>query len=303
MNKKIYKNVALLVIIVFVATGLWYFFKPYDYTVSFESKTRPGTINQTLKLWDKSLKTSEITENISTEQIKQVFQYKDHEYIYNWEFENKNDSITQVNIGIIDSKSDFSSRFANLFNDTEVKIQAKKNISDFMTVLNDHLDSHNVKIIGEAMSPEVFCAYLSFETEQMLKANEMMKSYTFLSNELLKGKVKMKGNPMVEITKWNTKTDSIHFNFCFPIIEQDSLPKHSAIKYKKIKSQKSLKAEYHGNYISSDRAWYELLYYAEKNNINLDKRPIEVFHNNPMLGGNDREWKTEVYMPIVKDGL
>ena len=298
MNKKVFKNVVLLIIIVIAATGLWYFFKPYDYSVSFESKTRPGTINQTLKLWDKSLKHSKITESISTEQVKQVFPYEDHEYIYNWEFKDKNDSITQVNIGIVDSKSNFSNRFASLFNDTQIKIQAKKNISDFISVLNEHLDSHDVKIIGEAMSPEVFCAYLSFETEQMLKANEMMKTYTFLSTELLKDKVKMKGNPMVEITKWDTKTDSIHFNFCFPIVQQDSLPKHPSIKFKKIKSQKSLKAEYHGNYISSDRAWYELLYYAEKNDININNKPIEVFHNNPNFGSNERDWKTEVFMPI-----
>jgi len=299
MSKKIFKRVISIVIVIAVASGLWYFFKPYDYTVSFESITRVGTINQTLKLWDQSLKNSKIIKNNSADKVKQVIEYEDYEYIYNWEFENKNDSITQIKIGIIDSKSSFSSRLNNLFGDTVIKTKTKKNITDFLTVLNDHLDSHDVKIIGEAMSPEVFCAYLSFETKQMQKANEMMKNYTFLSTELLKTKVKMEGNPMVEITNWDSSTDSIHFNFCFPIVERDSLPKHPAIKYKKIKSQKSLKAEYYGNYISSDRAWYELLYYAEKNSIDLNKKPIEVYHNNPMLGSNDRHWKTEVFMPLI----
>jgi effector-binding domain-containing protein len=76
------------------------------------------------------------------------------------------------------------------------------------------------------------------------------------------------------------------------------MPQHQIIKFKEIKSQKSIKAIYHGNYISSDRAWYKLLQYAEKKNMNLFSQPIEVYHNNPNFGSNDRDWKTEIYMPI-----
>lgn len=298
MSKKILKSLGIFALIALVALSIWYFSKPYDYKVTFQTKALPGTINQSLKLWVKSLKNSDVVESKALENIKQKFKYKDDTYIYNWTFESKNDSITNVSVDIMDSLSTTKKRIATIFKDTKIKTRAIKNIKDFVDVLNAHLDSHDVKIVGEEMSPEVYLAYLSFETEQMLKANEMMKSYTYLSNELLKNKVELDGNPMVEITKWDTEKDSIHFNFCFPVVYQDSLPAHPEIKYKKIESQKSLKAIYHGNYISSDRGWYRLLHYAEKNNLNLAKSPLEVYHNNPNYGSDERNWKTEIYMPL-----
>lgn len=298
MNKKHIRFLFITILLAFFALGVWYFSKPYDYMVTFESKALPGTINQSLKLWVKSLDNSKIIESNSLHNIKQSFSYDDNSYIYNWEFESLNDSLTKVNVGIIDSNSSPSKRISNIFEDTKLKKRAKDDITKFMTVLKNHLDSHDVKIIGETMSPEVYCAYLSFNTEQMLKANEMMKNYVYLSNELLKDKIELKGNPMVEITSWDKKKDSISFNFCFPIIYKDSLPDHPEIKYKKIESQKSLKAVYHGNYISSDRAWYKLLQYAKNNELTLKQTPVEVYHNNPIYGRDDRNWKTEIYMPV-----
>ncbi|NBC57453.1 MAG: AraC family transcriptional regulator [Bacteroidetes bacterium] len=298
MNKKILRYFTLTALIAVIVLGVWYFTKPYDYTVTFESKTLPGTINQSLKLWVKSLDNSKIIESNSINNIKQNFNYNDNSYTYNWILDNKHDSLTKVTVDITGSKSNISNRIAHIFKNTKLKQRSKDNIHDFMTLLQSHLESHDVKIIGEAMSPEVYCAYLSFQTEQMLKANEMMKSYNYLSTELLKNKIELQGNPMVEITRWDKKKDSIYFNFCFPIVEIDSLPKHPKIKFKTIKSQKSIKAIYHGNYISSDRAWYKLLHYAENENIKLNSKPIEVFHNNPMYGREDRNWKTEIYMPI-----
>jgi len=298
MNKKILRYFTLTALFAVIALSVWYFSKPYDYTVTFESKTLPGTINQSLKLWVKSLDNSDIIESNSINNIRQSFDYSEGTYTYNWILDNKHDSLTKVTVDITASKSSFSDRIAHIFKNTKLKQRSKDNIRNFMTLLQSHLESHDVKIIGEAISPEVYCAYLSFGTEQILKANEMMKNYNYLSTELLKHKIELQGNPMVEITKWDKKKDSIYFNFCFPIVEKDSLPKHPKIKYKTLKPQKSLKAIYHGNYISSDRAWYKLLHYAEKENIKLTGKPIEVFHNNPMYGREDRNWKTEIYMPL-----
>jgi len=298
MNKKNLRNFGLIAFIALVALSVWYFSKPFDYRVTFESKALPGTINQSLKLWVKSLNNSEIIKSHSLNEIEQSIIDNEDLYTYRWQLEQKNDSITKVSVGIIDSNSSSTKRIATLFKNTKIKETSKANVKDFMEVLQEHLESHDVKVVGEANSPEVYCAYLSYKTEQMLKANEMMKNYVYLSNELLKNKIELQGNPMVEITKWDQKKDSINFNFCFPIVYQDSLPTHPEIKYKKIESQKSLKAIYHGNYISSDRAWYRLLQYAKKKNLTLIGKPIEVFHNNPIYGIDDRNWKTEIYMPL-----
>ena len=94
------------------------------------------------------------------------------------------------------------------------------------------------------------------------------------------------------------QNDSIVFNFCYPIIKKDSLPTIKDVVYKEFIGMKSLKAIYNGNYMTSDRAWYTLLDYAKKNAIEVDKKPIEFFFNNPNMGGDAFRWKAEIYMPL-----
>ena len=52
--------------------------------------------------------------------------------------------------------------------------------------------------------------------------------------------------------------------------------------------------------MTSDRAWFALLNYAQNKGIAVEEKPIEVFYNNPNMGGDELSWKTEVYMPIKK---
>lgn len=300
MNRKFLKLILFSVLTVFVLSASWYFFKPYDLTVTFNYKTLPGTINQTVKSWSTSLKESKITESESIHSIKQHIDFEDTSHIYDWQFIRENDSITKISVGIIDTKSNFKTRLVGLFQNSDLSERSEKTIKSFTKVLEDHLEAHDVKIDGESMSPSTYCAYIPIKTEQFKKAKGMMLNYGLLSTVLLENNIKLNGSPIIEIVDWDMKTDSIHYNFCFPIVQQDSLPKHPSIKFKKLDGKKSIKATYHGNYISSDRAWYALLDYAEQNSIEIDKTPVEVFHNNPMQGGDDRLWKTEVYMPIKK---
>jgi len=97
------------------------------------------------------------------------------------------------------------------------------------------------------------------------------------------------------------ENNSLSYNFCNPIIRSEKLPNHPDIEYKRIFGKNALKAVYHGNYITSDRAWHALLDYAKENNIPVEKKPIEVFHNNPNMGGNELKWTTEVFMPIKEN--
>ena len=83
--------------------------------------------------------------------------------------------------------------------------------------------------------------------------------------------------PFVEVTDWQMAKDSVSFNFCNPIFKTDSLPEIPGVFYKQIRARKALKAIYHGNYITSDRAWYALLNHAAKNQIEVDNQPFEIF--------------------------
>jgi len=38
--------------------------------------------------------------------------------------------------------------------------------------------------------------------------------------------------------------------------------------------------------------------YAEKNNLEVTGHPLEFFYNNPNMGGNELNWKAEIFMPL-----
>ena len=127
-----------------------------------------------------------------------------------------------------------------------------------------------------------------------------MQNYGLLATVMGSNDVKLNGPPFVEITNWDMQTDSIAYNFCFPIIRSEKLPNHPIIKYKRVFANKALKATYNGNYITSDRAWYTLLKKAKDENKDIELTPIEYFHNNPNFGGDALRWKAEIYMPLSK---
>ena len=298
MSSRILKKIIVLILACTFIGLLWLTFKPYDYVVSFKTKAVSGTINQTVKLWTKTLDNAKIIEQNRLNKIKQRITFQDSTYSYHWQFFPINDSLTQVKIGINNAKSSFKNRMNNLFRHTDFEKRIKITVTHFVNILNEHLKKFNVTIEGETKTPKVYCAYVSVKTKQFQKAKGMMQNYGLLNTVLHENNVVLNGKPLVEITYWDTKTDSIHYNFCYPIIKHDTLPQHKSIKYKELKSIKAIKAIYNGNYITSDRSWYALLKHAEKNNIKVEHTPIEIFHNNPNIGGNELEWKAEIYMPL-----
>lgn len=281
-----------------MAVALWYVIKPYDYTVAFKSKANIGTINQTLKLWNANLKQSEPIQQIALNELVQIIKMDATQYVLHWKLDRVNDSTTQINIGIKDPKHSLNNRIDILFNASDFEKKVKQTMNDFILVLSTHLEKFDIQIIGKATFPSTYCAYIPIKTKQFLKAKGMMETYGVLSNFLIENEVVLNGQPMVEVISWDTETDSIFFNFCFPILKKENLPVHPVVKYKEIKGLNAIKALYHGNYITSDRAWYSVIDYAKSNSIPLKNAPIEIFKNNPTIGGNELNWQAEIYLPI-----
>lgn len=152
--------------------------------------------------------------------------------------------------------------------------------------------------MGEEELFTSFCACVALNTAPEDKARGMMANYSLLNSFLVENGVTLNGLPFVEVENWDIKANRLTYNFCYPIVRSEKLPNHPEISYKRIFSKKTLKAIYNGNYLTSDRAWYALLDYAQKNNIAVENKPIEVFYNNPNMGGDELNWKTEVYMPL-----
>jgi effector-binding domain-containing protein len=295
MLKKILSFIGILVIL-----GIaWYLFlKPSDYRVSFNVATTVGTINQSIKSWNSQLDEAVILPSTDMNTLQQHLQFNDSTHHYTWSITSLNDSTQRVHMDVKDPDHSLANKLAIPFSNTAIEKRAKHQAKALFTLLTDHLKRIKVTIEGESKVPSQYCAYIPLKGLQIEKAKGMMQNYTLLSDVLLKNNVELNGTPFVEITKWNAVQDSIEYNFCFPIKRSDKLPILKTIKYKRVFEQPAIKAIYNGNYITSDRAWYALLEYAEDRNIAVENTPIEIFYNNPNMGGDELKWKAEVFMPI-----
>jgi effector-binding domain-containing protein len=278
---------------------IWYFFlKSYDYKVTFQATANVGTINQTIKTWNTTLTDSYIEGVKGIELLKQEVVFGDSTHVYEWKLSALNDTITKVQVYASDRENSFSNKLKIPFTDTDFEKRTRKTLLDFTSKLKEHLGKIRVTTAGKAAFGPTYCAYVQVQTTQFGKAQGMMNNFPLLNTFLVDNNVKLNGLPFIEVTSWDMEKDSLEYNFCYPIIPSDSLPEHPLLKYKEIPAKRALKAVYNGNYITSDRAWYALLNYAESTGEEIVPLPIEVFYNNPNMGGDELLWKSEIYMPL-----
>tara|TARA_B100000780_G_C21088313_1_gene438507 strand:- start:95 stop:985 length:891 start_codon:yes stop_codon:yes gene_type:complete len=293
------KKISSIIGFILVGFLLWYLIiKPYDYLVTFKVKTSAGTINQSIKIWNTSLENSAPIQQESLSNLTQQINTADSTFIYQWSIRSENDSMSKVKVYVTDLDHSFANKISIPFGTTDFEKRTQNTVTDFIDKLKEHLKKIKVTVVGKDTTRSAYCAYISMKGLQIEKARGMMQNYSLLTGLLSAENIKMDGTPFIEITNWNTQNDSIYYNFCFPVIKSDSLPKDTRIQYKQYQGVKALKATYNGNYITSDRAWYRLLDYAENNNISIEKKPVEVFYSNPNFGGDVLKWKAEIYMPI-----
>ncbi len=293
---------ALITLAFLLVGGLtWYLFiYPYDYLVTLEAKANRGTVNQIVKLWNTSLEDGRIQAGADLEEIRQTLHFGDSTHTYDWEITAVNDSVSRIKVFVKDSVHSLNNKIRVPFYDTDIERRTKKSLRNFADLLANHIDNIKVRVEGEGELDSTYYAYVHNKTSQFGKAGGMMRDFPLLDPFLVNNGVELNGKPFIEILEWDRENDSLEFNFCYPIIRKDSLPRHPDLKYAYRKPVKAIKAVYNGNYITSDRAWYALLDYAEKNNIEVTGLPVEVFYNNPNIGVEEISWKAEVFMPIAE---
>ena len=284
------------------ALGLLYylFLRPFEFEVRFQVKTSPGDIIETIRIWNRSLDTASVFKVESFDRLQQNINWKKRNYVYDWHFKNLSDSLTSVDIRISEPQRSLINKILVPFTSQPIEQDAGEIGNVFYNILKEHLRITKVMITGETVIDSSFCVCSALDTHQIEKANGMMNDYLMLGSFITTHNLKSDGNPMVRISEWNHEAGTLKFNFCFPIQPVDSIPKNKLIEYKVFKGETVLKAEYRGNYITSDRAWYELLRYAEKNKYEVTGLPIERFYDNPNLGANELNWKADVYLPVKK---
>jgi hypothetical protein len=277
----------------------WYLFvRKFEFEVNFSAKTLPGDIIQSIRIWDNTLEDAQVANVDSLTTLKQKIHWNNRTYEYTWNFNVLNDSTTQVNIAISEPGRSIRNKLLIPFTNQPIEMDAKEIVDKFYGILKAHLEITDVKVFGEGESPSAFCVCRTLKTEQTKKAYGMMKQYPLLTSFISQFNLKPTGPPIVKVREWSHTSGTLDFDFCFPIEKPQFLPTSDSVTYQEVKSEKALKAVYHGNYITSDRAWYELIRFAQQNDLEIAGQPIEYFHNNPNLGLNERQWKAEIYLPI-----
>ena len=287
------------ILILFGGALFWYlFFKPNDYQITFKVKTIPGIVNQGVKLWAKGLKNSKFVNQKDWCHFTHQLQFNDSTHIYQWSVKAINDSTSMVKVLVTDIDNSLANKITIPFSETDFEKRTKKTVMNLMEILKEHTERFKVSIVGLEDIPAKYYAYVHFESKQTEKALQMIKTYSFLNQTMTKNKFELDGPPFIEIVNWNKEEDSISFNFCYPIIKPDSLPKLKEIRFKNMEKRKAIKSIYNGNYITSDRAWYGMLQYSKNNNLEIEETPLEIFYNNPNMGGDELNWKAEIFMPL-----
>ncbi len=294
------RNLIIAVTLIALAAGVWYFFlMEGDVSGTFRLHTTPGTVNQSAKLWIQNQEGASNFEQVSSQQFGHDLELEGSRYRFAWNVKVQDDTTSVVRVSVTEPSRSFMNRLQRPFLETGVEQVAQTKLKDFFTKAREHLDRIRVEVLGETVFDSAFCVYTPIKTSQLGKAGGMMQNYSFISNFIVSEGLTPTGMPIVEIVDWDQSTDEIAYNLCYPIAVQDSLPEQELLSYKWIPGFKALKANYFGNYITSDRAWYALEQYARKNNYKVDLKPVEVFFNNPNIDSEERKWKAEVFMPII----
>lgn len=278
-------------------TGWYLFFKPYDFRINFSSKAIPGTVDQTIKSWERSLDNSDpIGWEHNT--FEHTVNNGDKNFHFLWVIQQEHDTATRVSVFIKEPANRFMNKLKVPFSRTSIERISEHIVRDFIKFLNKHLKRIQVTVEGVSQVAGGHCVCVPLETSQLDKALGMMRTYNSLSYFVSSNNIEREGVPLIEIMDWDQQKDSLIYNFCYPVSKSDSLPQDSTFFYKDIPTQKALKAVYNGNYITSDRAWYALKSYAEEHELEVTGRPLEFFYNNPNFGGDELKWKAEVFLPI-----
>jgi len=288
------KGLKIIVSIVILAAACWYFLiKDYNYKVTFKIHQTPSVVYDHLIRWtDYKKPTDSVVKTLNktaSKHITQQYNLQDTTLTINWHLKQLNDSTTHVTAKIKDVENRFMRNLEAINPNSAFSKTSKSAVKRFANSLIENKTNYKVGLVETAVIPSKYCVYLS------LKSSTPNKAKTMLYN------IPLDGHPFIEVTDWNLETDSIAFDFCFPIKKHDSLPPANHLNFKETQKHPALKTIFNGNYKISDRAWHTLKDYADFNSIKVEDKPVEIFLNDPHTGTDALGWEAEVFLPIKQN--
>jgi effector-binding domain-containing protein len=300
--KKILIIIAFIILLILIGVAFLYS-RPSDYQAHFSVKTTPDIVYNNILNWDiwnrNELSAKiDILSKTPVSNISQKVTKTDTTFIFNWEFKKLNDSITLVRVFVSDPDRKFYNRLTVPFINTRFKIGVRNNLIDVKTRLELLLNKFHYKFTGYKHFEKKSCVYINLTSTLRGKARAMMSNVIELNQFVIQNNLERNGNPFLIIHDWNESKDSISFDFCFPISRINAVPENPKIKFMTVETMDAIKTDFYGNYSLTDVTWYNLAEEAKKLKYRSNNKLIEVYFNDPHSGGNELEWKAEIYMGI-----
>lgn len=301
--KKIFVSIALIILLALIGGITFLLSRPGDYQAHFTVKTTTDVAYFNILNWDiwnrnNLIDKMDILGKTPVSNISRKVTLKDTTLIFNWEFKKLNDSITVVRVYVSDPHRKLYNRLTVPFINTRFKNGVRGNLLDIKTRMELMLKTFHYEFAGYHRFEKKKCVYINLKSTPKGKARAMMSTVTELNQFVRQNKLELDGKPFLVVHDWNELKDSISFDFCFPINRIDAVPEHPEIKFKTVESMDALKTDFYGNYSISDISWHNLAEEAKKLGYRSNHKLIEVYYNDPHLGGNELEWKAEIYLGI-----
>jgi effector-binding domain-containing protein len=279
--------------------------RPCDYRVHFTVNTTPDVAYFNILNWHiwnrKNVgQNIEILSKIPVGEISKKLILKDTTLIFNWEFSKLSDSTTLIRACVTDVDRKIFNRLTVPFINTAFKTSVRNNLIDIKTRLEVMMKTFHYEFTGSHRFEEKSCVCVSLKSTPRGKAGAMMLNVIKLNQFVRQNDLELEGNPFVVIHNWNEYNDSISIDFCFPITHTDIVPDHPEIKYMTVDGMDAVKADFYGNYSITDVTWHTLAEKAKASGKSNNKL-IEVYFNDPHSGGNELEWKAEIYLGIESE--
>ena len=299
------KPIRILLLLALVVAGVWYFgLKKDHYRISFTTKQPPAIVYNQISKWQGTKESGITSVRVDDKQrhstISQTVQVGDSNFNYDWNFYREDDSTTKVDVKITDKNNWFAQKLQVPFSKNcfvKRSIQTVKTIGDEFVVETKKFKVHS---LTDTLFEARHSVYLPLKSGVNRKASSMLYSIGDLMGYINENEIELQGDPYLEVTKWDEKTATLEYNFCFPIAKSDVHPS-TLVLFKESPSFRAVKAEFNGNYAISYNAWYYLLEYAEQNNLKVKNLPTEVYLDDPQSGGDAMNWKAHIYLPLVDE--
>ena len=301
--KKIFISIAFIILLALIGGITLLLTRPCDYQAHFTVKATPDIAYFNILNWDiwnrKQVSSKiEIMSKTPVRNISKKVLLNDTTLIFNWEFKKLNDTITMVRAYVSDPDRKLYNRLTVPFINTRFKNGVRGNLLDIKTRLALMLKTFHYEFTGYHHFEKKSCVCINLKSTPRGKARAMMSNVMELNQFVRQNNLELDGNPFLVVHDWNESNDSISFDFCFPITQTDAVPEHPKIKYITVEGMDAIKTDFYGNYSITDITWYNLAEEAKKLGYRSNNELIEVYLNDPHSGGNELEWKAEIYMGI-----